>query len=86
MCLFAIKIVVNEAKATAVTELSGIRRAEIMGVNNPEAANEMPMMLYMNEMMNPAFTILIAVWLKLIKSGNCQNLSESRIPSQAGEK
>jgi hypothetical protein len=45
MYLFEINMVLNVANATAVTELSGIRMAEIMGVNKPEAANEIPMML-----------------------------------------
>ena len=71
MHLFDINMVLKVAKATAVTELSGMRMAEIMGVNKPEAANEMPMMLYRKEMINPALTILIAVWLKRIKAGRC---------------
>jgi len=46
MCFtFAISSVEKVAKATTVTELSGIRMAEIRGVNKPAAAKEIPMML-----------------------------------------
>jgi len=71
MLFFDINIVLKVAKATAVTELSGMRMAEIMGVNKPDAANEIPMILYRKEMINPALTIPIAVWLNRIKAGSC---------------
>ena len=74
------------AKATDVTELSGIRIAEISGVNKPEAANEMPTILYIKEMTKPVLTIRIAVWLNRMNAGNCLKRSASRMPSQAGEK
>ena len=83
---FAARRVANVAKATAVTELKGIRIAERRGVSRPAAAKDIPMILYMKEMMNPAITIRIAVLLKRIYFGRFTNLFESRIPSQAGEK
>jgi hypothetical protein len=42
------------ANATTLTELSGMRIAEIRGVSMPEAAKEIPTILYRNEMVKPA--------------------------------
>ena len=39
------KIVVNDAKATTLTELSGMSMAEMSGVSIPDAANARPMIL-----------------------------------------
>lgn len=82
----AIKYVAMVANAATLTELNGMRMAEIIGVSLPEAAKEIPTTLYKKEIAKPARTILYAVLLKRMNLGISPKLSESRIASQAGEK
>ena len=82
----AIMVVMSVANATTLTELRGMRMAEISGVRNPAAAKEMPKALYRKEMAKLAVTMRMLVPEKRMKSGNFLNLPASRMASQAGEK
>ena len=62
---FASRKVENVAKATTVTELKGIRIAAISGVSHPAAANPIPKILYKKEIIYPAITAFIALFVNL---------------------
>ena len=78
--------VAKVAKATTETELTGIKIAATTGDKFPEMANEIPTMLYKNEMAEVSYPMFSEVLVNRTKLASLSNFDASRTASLAGEK